>query len=139
MASPPGMDYEIGQGRRWRHRIARRRNFAGGNRSTRRHERKRVRGRRASLDQLNGVLLRDPQQDSGQRFRQRLFSTALAYARASETVMFGWGESCEAVLDRVVTTSRLTPDPSGLRLLVVCRCRRFVDEVDAILRLRHRC
>ena len=107
MASSPGTDHEIGQGRCWRRRIARRRNFAGVNRSTRRHERKRVRGRRASLDQLNGVLLRDPQQDSGQRFRQRLFSTALAYARASESVLFGWNERFDDLVSRVVTTSRL--------------------------------
>ena len=59
------------------------------------------------MDQLNGVRLTDPQQDSGQRFRQRLFSTALAYARASESVLFGWDESFEDLVSRVVTTSRL--------------------------------
>jgi hypothetical protein len=59
------------------------------------------------LDQLNGIQLRDPRQDSGQRFGRRLFSTALAYARASEAVLFGWDERFEGVVGLVVTTSRL--------------------------------
>ena len=68
------------------------------------------------LEQLSRVQLGGPQQDSGQRFRRWLYYTALAYARASEAVLFGWVKSCEGVVDRVNITSRLTPDRSHLKL-----------------------